>query len=233
MLILLSKNMAIKLNSAPSSVWNLHFKDSNNYKMAIRIKELSTIAERTANETKELKALIKAEKDILNLAFDEDNKWNSILSKISELSRKLNDDERLLLHFDLRLEAPLKNNLIQTPEDVEKIFHEMMAEDMDLSSHEEMNEIYEQIKANDFSRTYSVPLDEEDFNYVYEQPLLQEEESYLKERVDVLKEAEGKNLSQEELNRWLMLRVIRLERVINEYYDLGEDIIGDEDDDND
>lgn len=129
-----------RLNSAPLNIWCEHLKDSTNKNITERLNELDNFDELTEEEEGEYYMLMEIETKSLETCSETVNLKKDMLKAFYSLKRKLKSDERLDVIFVERFNKEYLSGKVNSVDEVHKLFHRMMAEDLDVDGHETINE---------------------------------------------------------------------------------------------
>ena len=212
-----------KLNEARLDVWGKHLSNDDNTKMSERIIELDMREELSTKEEKELSMLLKMEASLLSKSGEEVQKNKNVISEYYKCLDKISKDERLTVLFNVRFGDAMSEELVKTPEDVNKIFHKMMVEDMEIDGHDKLKKEFKEIKkyldsdvdpldlnkCNDPECLYCSELDKEELDFVMKRL---DNEGYLDSKY-----------TEETKVIMLMAQIIRLEMLIDDLEDDEED----------
>lgn len=226
-------NMAIrrkrkKLNEARLDVWGQHLSNDENTKLSERIIELDMKNDLTKDEEKELNMLLKMEQGLLSKSSEEVLHNKTIINQYYKCLDVVKNDERLTILFNVRFGDAMGEGIVNTIDDVNKIFHKMMEEEMEIDGHEKLKKEYNEIKEiieNDIDPIHIASCN--DPECLYCAPITHDEDKLAKKRLYEEGFFESK-FSEEEKMMKLMTQILRLEMVIN---DLEDSIEEDEDED--
>ena len=136
------------LNKASFDVWSDYIKDYKHADITDRILFLDTFNKMTEEEESEYAILLNLEKKFLTeseITVDSNRRYLRAFNLYKNILEQ-HDDDRLLTIFFERIQDSLAEKSICEEEDVTRIYHEMMEEDMDVTGHDNLTKFYEEIK---------------------------------------------------------------------------------------